>query len=219
MARAARNVLVGTLLALVVPAVAVAGPTDASVDVLWWIQDFELNADGQGINSDADDFAFRGDLFWGRYGVTAAQYTADIEAEDAGSVDYRNLDFVWKALAPDWETYLGIGVGWQTVDFDDTGFASDTAGPRVIVQGELGRLYGKVGWMPELDDFESGKLSFTDVQGFEWELGFKIDIGRSIHVVAGYRSIELDFDVAGPSFKDSADTESSGWLVGVGLDF
>jgi len=214
-------VLIAVLIAGVAMPAALAAGTDGNVEILWWDQDFELRAKGLAVDTGADDLAFRGDFFWGRIGLTAGQYTSDVDADGFGEVEYRNLDFVWKALAPGEGAYLGVGAGWQTVevDLDQVGLNGDTDGPRIAVLGEVGFVYGRLAWMPDLDDFVSDSLSVGDVRGREWEVGFKYDFLDKMQVLAGWRSYELDFDLRDSDGSVRAETASDGWVVGVGVHF
>ena len=125
-----------------------------------------------------------------------------------------------RLIKTDEDAYLGAGIGYQNVDYGDAGaFDGSTSGFRISFEGQVSFFYGKFAWMPSLSGFDSGSLSFSNVSGTEWEVGAFYPFGRFRAFVA-YRTALVQLTASAGGEQDAnADTETGGFLLGLGIDF
>jgi hypothetical protein len=218
-----RNILflAGLLLALLPPPPASAGSVGGSFDLLYWVNRSEVSALGRRERVDGNFPGARGSLrVTEKLGFNLGYYRSDLDGDDLGSVQYVNLDALWAFIRTDEDAYLGAGLGYQNVSYNDAGpFDGSSSGLRVVFEGRVSFFYGKFAWMPSLGSFDSGSLSFSSISGTEWEVGAFYPFGR-FRAFVGYRNTLVQLTARAGSEEDAnADAETGGFLLGLGVDF
>ncbi len=174
-----------------------AGPIDGEVSAIWWANDIDAKSATDATSVDAGAAGLRAELrMFKRYGLNAGHYRSDAEGT---SIDYTNIDFMWRALAPTENNFVALGVGWQSMGID--GFATDTSGLRFSVEGRVELpvglyAYGHGSYLPSLQDAElDGSVlgNVEDLDAHEYELGVAWAATPIIRVHAGYRVSSLSF--------------------------
>ena len=194
------------------PALAL-GPVNGEVTALYWGSDTDLN----GFSESSGDVAARAELWlFKKWGVSAGYFQP---SPDGADMEYLNLDAKYRVFAPTDNNFIALGVGWQTVDFS-AGEGGDTAGPRVVAEGRFSvkivYFYGRVAYLPKLDDIEFGEGSLTDGAGQEFEAGIQIKPFPFFQIFAGYRADKMSFDAPeGGTFE----IENKGPVAGIGFNF
>jgi hypothetical protein len=186
--------------AVTVPALAL-GPVDGEFGAVWWAHDVKAeNAAGAG-SADGDAPGFHAELWmFDKYGVRADQFSSEPDGAGA-SGDSMSVDLMWRPYSPAENTFVAVGLGWQTIDLQAAGLDGDTSGARLAVEGRIGLLgqvyaYGHGAYSPHLDDAaDSDPLNgeFEDVEGYEVEVGVAWRLAPFISMRAGYRANSLDF--------------------------
>jgi hypothetical protein len=195
---------------------------EGSFDLLYWINRTEVRALGQQERVNGDYPAARGSLrVTEKLGFNLGYYRSDLDGDDLGKVQYLNLDALWALIRTDEDAYLGVGLGWQNVDYGDAGpFDGSSSGFRIAFEGQVSFFYGKFAWMPSLGSFSSGSLEFSSVSGTDWELGVLYPFAGRFRIFAGYRSTLVQLTARSSGDEDTnADTETGGFLLGLGIDF
>ncbi len=195
------------------PALAL-GPVDGEVTALYWDSDTDVS----GVSEGSGDVAARAELwFFKKWGVSAGYFQPSPEGAD---MEYLNLDAKYRVFSPTEGNFLAVGLGWQTVDLSGGGESADTSGPRVVAEGRFSvkivYLYGRVAWLPKLDDIEIGEGSLTNGDGQELEAGIQIKPFPFFQIFAGYRANKMSFDAPeGGTFE----IENKGPIAGIGFNF
>ncbi len=199
-----------------VPALAL-GPVDGEVTALYWDSDTDVD----GVSEGSGDVAGRAEIwFLTRWGVSGAYFQPSPGGLLEGAeLEYLNLDAKIKVFAPTENNFVALGLGWQTVDLSGEESA-DTSGPRVVAEGRFSfkivYFYGRVAWLPELDDIAFGETTLTNGEGQEAEAGIQIKPFPFFQIFAGYRADKMSFDAPeGGSFE----VENKGPVAGIGFNF
>jgi hypothetical protein len=184
-------------LPLSAPALAL-GPVDGEVSTVWWANDFDTDSQGVTTSSDAGAPGLTAQLWaFKRFGVRASQFSS--EPDDMDGIDYRSFDFMWRPLSPTENNFVAVGLGWQQMELP--GFADDTSGARVTVEGRVSLMgmvyaYGHGSYLPSLDDADAidpAVSRFEDLNAYEYELGIAYNAAPFMDVHAGYRVNNLSF--------------------------
>ena len=198
------------------PAEAV-GPADGEVTALYWESDTEVD----GISEGSGDVSGRAEIwFLKRCGVSGAYFQPSPGgALDGTKLEYLNLDAKFRVLSPSENNFLALGVGWQKIDV--SGEASgDTSGPRVVAEGRFSfkivYVYGRVAYLPDLDDLTLGDDTYTSGEGQELEAGVQIKPFPFFQIFAGYRADKVTFDAPEGG---SLEVKNEGPVAGIGFNF
>jgi hypothetical protein len=109
-----------------------------------------------GVSEASGDVGARAEMWITRFGVSASfyQYTPE---DSLSSLDfqYTNLDAKWKLISPTENNFFALGVGYQKIDLDSSGFSDSSEGPRLVAEGRVGLtnllyFYGRGAYMPDL---------------------------------------------------------------------
>jgi hypothetical protein len=175
-----------------------AGPVNGEVSAVWWANDLETS--GQTTNSSEDGSApgLRAEMWMlERYGLRATRFGSDTNGSQGA--DYTSLDVMWRALSPTQNNFVAVGVGWQQLDLQ--GFAEQTSGMRVALEGRVGLMdmlyaYGHGSYLPSLDDTNAIDPTlgrFEDLDAYEYEMGVAWNATPFLNVHAGYRVNTVNF--------------------------
>lgn len=203
-------------LALFSGSVALAlGPVDGEVGAVWWAHDLDTSSQASSSSTDAGAPGFRAELWMmDRYGLRAEQFSSNPDGTSASDAS-TNLDVMWRAFSPAENSFLAMGVGWQTMELDSVGLDGDTSGARLTMDGRVGLMnlvyaYGHGTYLPSLDDApatDPAAGTFEDMKGYEYELGVAWKMAPFISARAGYRMASLDFTQTGVSSSPTVDPE------------
>ncbi|MDX1388364.1 MAG: hypothetical protein R3344_04195 [Acidobacteriota bacterium] len=207
--------------------VAAAGPIDGEVGAVYWAPEMAVSQGASGMSSDATSPGLRAELwFVERYGLRVATYRSELDELSLESSDQTNLDFIWRVVSFSRNNYFALGAGWQQMDVAAIGL-QDTSGARVDVDARVAAtkwvyFYGQGAYLPSLDDtvaIDPVGGTFTDIEGYEWEIGVAFEPAPFLSIRAAYRDCSLDFtrQVTGTPFPGTV--ESNGYLVGLGVTF
>lgn len=233
MSTVVRGLLAGAAACIAATApVAAVGPLDGEVGAFYWANTHEVATSAGSGSADGDAPGFRAELWmFDKYGVRAGQFTSDADELGTDGADYTSVDLMWRALNPTPHNYVAFGLGWQTMELDSVGLDGDTSGVRVSAEGSFGlpgpfAAYGLASYLPALDDapaVEPTDGTFEDVQGFEYELGFRWSVAPFVSVRAGYRVHSVDFTqnmtgVAPTAAGSGNSGDQGGGLVGLAMN-
>jgi len=182
----------------IAPAFAI-GPVDGEVGAVWWANDTDAK-NGASASDQGGAPGLRAELWLReRYGVRAGMYSSETETFD--STDYTTVDVMWRALNLAEQNFLGVGLGWHDMGLDSVGADGNTSGMRVSAEGRIGlagmvSAYGQGAWLPSLSDTNAGPSTsgqFSDLAGFEYEMGVAWQPAPMVVVRAGWRANSVDF--------------------------
>jgi hypothetical protein len=133
------------------------------------------------------------------------------------------LDAKWRIIAPTENTFLALGLGYQSLEFDDLGETFDSNGFRAVAVGRFGFIgilyvYGRLAYLPSLSDIEMGGQTFA-----EGDTGTDLDVGLGIEPLpiltmwVGYRTQEFEFKQ--PGGPGTLTIGNTGAYIGAGAHF
>lgn len=208
-----------------------AGPVDGEVGFLWWQTDFARNTALEDVSVDAGAPGYRGELwFFNKVGVRASLFSSDLGDLNEDDADYVSADVFWKLFSPTEDSFFALGVGWQDMGFTESGVTPvlvETAGVRVTAEGRIGLAamlyaFGRYSYLPALEDHRPDATGdvFTDLKGWESEIGLAWKMGPFVDMRAGYRATELDFRRTPALLSAYTGTvKSEGYMIGFGIHF
>ena len=206
---------------------AAAGPIDGEVGAVYWAPDMAVTQGTSAMSAAATTPGLRAELwFIERYGLRVATYRSELDDVNLESSNQTNLDFIWRVVSFSRNNYFALGAGWQLMDIAAIGL-QDTSGARVDVDARVAAtkwmyFYGQGAYLPSLEDttaIDPIVGEFTDMEGFEWEIGVAFEPAPFISIRAGYRDCSLDFTRLVTGTQIPGTVESSGYLLGLGVTF
>jgi hypothetical protein len=202
-----------------------AAALDAEVELRYWADEAAFEFSGEPNESNGMPGAgLRADIaFFKKLAVAAEYYTLSGE-DDFDGLDQTQvtLDVKWRIIAPTENTFFGLGLGYQALEFDD-GESFDSNGYRIVADGRFGfvgilYVYGRLAYLPSLSDIEMDGETFA-----EGDTGYDLDIGLGIEPLpilslwVGYRTQKFDFKQPGGPGQLTVD--NTGPYIGAGVHF
>jgi hypothetical protein len=213
----------GTLaLLLAAPA---AAAVDAEIELRYWANDatFELSGEpdekagmpGTGLR--AEIAVLKKLAFAGEYYKMSGEDMFD--GVDSTQI---TLDAKWRIIAPTENTFFALGLGYQSLEFDDDE-SFDSSGYRLVADGRFGFIgilyvYGRLAYLPSLSDLEVEGQTFADGDtGLDLDIGLGIEPLPILSLWVGYRTQSFDFSEPGGS--GSLTIGNTGAYIGAGVHF
>jgi hypothetical protein len=172
------------------------------------------------VSADSSSVGGRAEVwFVKKVGVSAALFRPS--PDEGNDIDYLNLDVKWRLLSPTENNFLAVGAGWQKIDISGDEDV-DSSGVRLVAEGRVGLVgivyaYGRVAYLPSLDDIDAGGTPLTDGSGTEYEAGVQLKPMPFVQFFLGYRSHE-DSWTLGEDGPD-VDIKTDGFVLGAGVNF
>ena len=214
----------GTLVLLL--AAPTAAAVDAEVELRYWANDMDFEVSGEpgesagmpGAGLRAEIAVFKKLAFAGEYYSLSGEDMFD--GVDSTQI---TLDAKWRIIAPTENTFFALGLGYQSLEFDDEGESLDSNGYRLVADGRFGFIgilyaYGRLAYLPSLSDLEMEGQTFA-----EGDTGLDLDIGLGIEPLpilslwVGYRTQSFDFKE--PGGPGELTIKNTGPYIGAGVHF
>jgi hypothetical protein len=224
MNRALKLLTVGALaLLLTAPALAAV---DAEVELRYWANDtgFEFSGEPEESNG-MPGSGLRADIAVFKRLAFAGEYYSLSGEDDFDGLDSTQaiLDVKWRIIAPAENTFFGLGLGYQKLEYEDEDGTFDSDGFRIVADGRFGfvgilYVYGRLGYLPSLSDIEMDGQTFAEGDsGFDLDIGLGIEPLPILSLWVGYRTQNFDFSEPGGS--GSLTVDNTGAYVGAGVHF
>ena len=213
----------GTLALLM--AAPVAAAVDAEIELRYWANDstFEVSGDPEekagmpGAGLRAEIAVFKKLAFAGEYYKMSGEDMFD--GVDSTQI---TLDAKWRIIAPTENTFFALGLGYQSLEFDDDE-SFDSSGYRLVADGRFGFIgilyvYGRLAYLPSLSDLEIEGQTFADGDtGLDLDIGLGIEPLPILSLWVGYRTQSFDFSQ--PGGPGSLTIGNTGPYIGAGVHF
>jgi len=209
-------------LLLAIPASAI----DAEVELRYWQSEATLAFSGEPDESDGTPgLELRGEVVpWKKLAVALDYYEGSGEGAFDG-VDFSHfiLDAKWRIIAPTDNTFLAVGLGYQSFDISESGESYDTNGIRLVADGRFGfvgilYVYGRLAYVPSLSNIEMYGMTFAEGDNaMDFDAGLGIEPLPLLSIWVGYRTQTYDFSE--PGGPGSLTIDNTGPYIGAGVHF
>lgn len=214
----------GTLAVLL--AAPAAAAIDAEVELRYWADEAKFEFSGEPEESNGMPGAgLRADIAFFKKLVVAGEYYQLSGEDDFDGLDQTQvtLDVKWRIIAPTENTFFGLGLGYQSLEFDDEGDSFDSNGYRIVADGRFGFIgilyvYGRLAYLPSLSDIEMGGQTFAEGDtGLDFDLGLGVEPLPILTLWLGYRTQSFDFKQ--PGGPGTLTVGNTGPYIGAGVHF